>query len=121
MKLRVSLALFLAFLIGLANPSASVASAGYYPTYKGEVLRVEACLPIGTVFPLKLQLASTDAKWRTVATIAVKKKTKGTCDKGFSRMIYGWKVNVSTGGALRIWDSTTKKGFYVWPDGIEIQ
>ena len=121
MKTRIPLALLFAALIGLVNPSASVASAGYYPTYKGEVLRVEACLPVGTVFPLKLQLASTDAKWRTVATIAVNKKTKGTCDKGFSRMIYSWKVNVSTGGALRIWDSTTKKGFYVWPDGIEIQ
>jgi hypothetical protein len=121
MKIRIPLALLLVALIGFMNPSASVASAGYYPTNKGEVLRVEACLPLGTVFPLKLQLASTDAKWRTVATIASNKKTKGKCDKGFSKMIYPWKVNVSTGGSLRLWDSTKKKDFFVWPDGIEIQ
>jgi hypothetical protein len=121
MKLRIPLALLLGALIGFMNPSASVASAGYYPTNKGEVLRVEACLPLGTVFPLKLQLASTDAKWRTVATITVNKKTKGKCDKGFSKMIYPWKVNVSTGGSLRLWDSAKKKDFFVWPDGIEIQ
>ena len=102
------------------NLPASLASAGYYPTYRGEELQIEACVPSGTTFPLKLQIASMDATWRNVAPVALNKKTKWNCEIGFSKVKHVWKVNVQKGGALRLWDSAKKKSFFVWPDGIEI-
>jgi hypothetical protein len=120
MRSRILLALLTSLLIGFINLPAGLASAGYYPTYRGEELRIEACIPAGTNFPLKLQIASTDATWRTVSSVTLNKKIKGNCDKGFSKVKHLWRVNVQKGGSLRLWDSTKKKSFFVWPDGIEI-
>ena len=99
----------------------SYASAGYYPIHRGDLLGVEACLPIRTTSPLILQIESMDLHWKKVAVVPFNKLTRQDCDRGSLKLVYRWKVNVSLGGTLRLWDSTLKRSYFVWPDGIRIQ
>ena len=110
----------LVVMITLALPATGHASAGYYPTSKGELIGVEACLKLGTASPLSLQIQSTNTQWKNVAKIYFKGLKRNDCEKGFVKIIYKWKVNVSIGGALRIWDSKKRLDYFVWPDGIEV-
>ena len=47
----------------------AIASAGWYPTAKGESLVVEYCLPTANVGTLYLQALGSGTKWKTVAVI----------------------------------------------------
>jgi len=107
--------------------SPAVASAGWYPTTKGESLIVEYCLPTANVGTLYLQALGSGTKWETVAIIKNPRLTKDTyCaddfKNGFAQGLYHfkykWKVNISGGWALQLKSSTLNKTYYGWPDGI---
>jgi hypothetical protein len=113
--------LIFALIFGIAIPPSSLASAGYYPIHRGELLIIEACLPIKTTSPLKLQIANTDLHWKTVSTVSFKELMRGDCKKGYLKLKHRWKVNVSLGGGLRLFESKAKQSYFVWPDGIRVE
>ena len=105
----------------------AIASAGWYPTAKGESLVVEYCLPRATVGTLYLQALGSGTKWKTVAVIKHPQLRKDAyCaddlkhgfGQGLYHLKYKWKVNISGGWALQIKSSTSNQTYYGWPDGV---
>jgi hypothetical protein len=107
--------------------SPALASAGWYPTAKGESLTVEYCLPTANVGTLYLQALGSGTKWKTVAVVKypqLKKDSYCADDfkhgfgQGLFHLKYKWKVNISGGWGLRIKSTTLNQTYYGWPDGI---
>ena len=105
----------------------AIASAGWYPTAKGESLTVEYCLPTANVGTLYLQALGSGTKWKTVAVIKHPQLRKDPyCaddfkygfGQGFYHFKYKWKVNITGGWALQLKSSTLNKTYYGGPDGI---
>ena len=105
----------------------AIASAGWYPTAKGESLTVEYCLPTANVGTLYLQALGSGTKWKTVAVIKHPQLRKDPyCaddfkhgfGQGLFHLKYKWKVNISGGWGLQLKSSTLNKTYYGWPDGI---
>ena len=113
--------LIFALIFGAAVPPSSLASAGYYPVHRGDLLIIEACLPVKATSPLKLQIANTHLHWKTVSTVSFKKLKSGDCSKGYLKLKHRWKANVALGGGLRLFESKTKQSYFVWPDGIRVE
>jgi hypothetical protein len=105
----------------------AIASAGWYPTAKGESLVVEYCLPTANVGTLYLQALGSGTKWKTVAVIKHPQLRKDSyCadylkhgfGQGLYHLKYKWKVNISGGWGLQLKSSTLNQTYYGWPDGI---
>ena len=105
----------------------AIASAGWYPTAKGESLTVEYCLPTANVGTLYLQALGSGTKWKTVAVIKHPQLRKDPyCaddfkhgfGQGLFHLKYKWKVNISGGWGLQLKSSALNQTYYGWPDGI---
>lgn len=105
----------------------AIASAGWYPTAKGESLVVEYCLPTANAGTLYLLALGSGTNWKTVAVIKHPQLRKDPyCaddfkygfGQGFYHFKYKWKVNITGGWALQLKSSTLNKTYYGGPDGI---
>jgi hypothetical protein len=125
-KREVTLSLVLMF--GVPSSPAS-ASAGWYPTVKGEVIHTQVCLPKNIKSPVYLQLMGDRDFRKTVATIHFKKlpadsycrdtSLHGLNPKGaYYDLRFDWKVNVEGAYGLQFYTPNARKAFYGWPDGI---
>ncbi len=108
------------FLLPLALPNISFASAGYYPIEKGEVLTAEVCVPKNTKSPLSLQLNSGSGKPVSVAMVNSIPKLSGDCSKNERQVFINWKVDRIGMYGLSFYSPKSKSTFYGWPDGIEV-
>jgi hypothetical protein len=130
MKILSKANLVLIFLIisGLSSPSA-YASAGWYPTYKGDVIHTQVCLPKNINSPIYLQLMGEKNFGKTVAVIHFKKLPADSYCRdmllhdlnpqgAYFDLKFDWKVNVTGGYGLQFYSPKLKKAFYGWPDGI---
>jgi hypothetical protein len=102
-------------------PNSVIASAGYYPIEKGEVLRAEVCVPKNTKSPISLQLNSGNGKPVSVATINSIPKSSGDCSKNERQIFINWKVDRIGLYGLSFYSPKSKSTFYGWPDGIEVK
>ncbi len=92
--------------------------AGYYPTFPGDYIVLSVCFPKGHSGNIHLQVNS-----KTVAKFRMKPGIDQTfCNRKTEReYVYEWKVNTKAGGGLGFFDPKTKKRYWGWPDGIEIE
>jgi len=117
MKTKVLMCSFLLVSI----PNLVIASVGFYPIEKGEVLRAEACVPKNTKPPISLQLNSGNGKPVSVATINSIPKSSGECGKNERQVFINWKVNRTGIYGLSFRSTKSKITFTGWPDGIEVK
>jgi hypothetical protein len=132
---RIYLKLGFVFLsLGLSNTTAipaSYASAGWYPTSPGDVIKVRYCLPFSAKSTAYLQVANPPSGFKkNVAKIDLRnlKKTP-SCIRAMKDSViagsgpfeieYEWRVNVRGDFALQLYIPTKKRTFFGWPDGIE--
>ena len=116
-KTRVLICSFLLVSI----PNLVIASVGFYPIEKGEVLRAEACVPKNTKPPISLQLNSGNGKPVSVATINSIPKSSGKCGKNERQVFINWKVDRTGIYGLSFRSTKSKITFTGWPDGIEVK
>jgi hypothetical protein len=102
-------------------PNSVIASVGFYPIEKGEVLRAEACVPKNTKPPISLQLNSGNGKPVSVATINSIPKSSGECGKNERQVFINWKVDRTGIYGLSFRSTKSKITFTGWPDGIEVK
>ena len=112
--------LICSFLI-VSIPNLVIASVGFYPIEKGEVLRAEACVPKNTKPPISLQLNSGNGKPVSVATINSIPKSSGKCGKNERQVFINWKVDRTGIYGLSFRSTKSKITFTGWPDGIEVK
>ena len=103
-----------------STPDLAIASAGYYPIEKGEVLNAEVCVPKNTKSPISLQINSGNGKPVSVATVNSIPKSSGDCKKNESKVFINWKVDRIGMYSLAFYSTKSKSTFYGWPDGIEV-
>lgn len=107
----------------------AMASAGWYPTFKGDLIHTQVCLPKGIKSPVYLQLMGEKDFGKTVAIIHFKKLSAdsycrdqllhGLNPQGaYFHLQFDWKVNVMGGYGLQFYSPKMKKAFYGWPDGV---
>jgi hypothetical protein len=114
---------------GASNASAS---AGWYPTFPGDIIEVEFCLPLHAKSPVFLELDNyPKERGKTVAKISFTKlqSSKDCKDEmkygvnptgsGPLDLKYKWKVNTVGGFALQLYVPNLRKTFYGFPDGID--
>ena len=102
-------------------PNSVIASVGFYPIEKGEVLRAEACVPKNTKPPISLQINSGNGKPVSVATINSIPKSSGECGKNERQVFINWKVDRTGIYGLSFRSTKSKITFTGWPDGIEVK
>ena len=96
------------------------ASAGYYPTFPGEYLDVEVCLPKAATNLIYLEGSDINNRFKTFAKFKPKLLGKDTfCSKNELYYRYTWKVNTKGEWSLSFYSPKTKKRYYGWPDGID--
>jgi hypothetical protein len=121
LKINMSLKILLFSLLLALLPVSAFASAGYYPTEKGEVLNAEVCVPKNTKPPLTLQINSGNGKPVSVATVNSIPKSSGGCNKNESKVFINWKVDRTGIYGLSFRSTKSKITFTGWPDGIEVK
>lgn len=108
--------------------SSAVASAGWYPTSKGQTLTVEYCLPKAQMGTLVLRGTGAQPIPKILAKIKdpILKRDSYCADdlkrgykQGAYHFRYSWKVNVTGQYGLDLYSNDTKKKYYGWPDGID--
>ena len=125
---KVAAALGFVLMLGLSAPFA-YGSAGWYQTFKGDVIHTEVCLPKNIKSPVYLQLMGDNDFGKTVAVINFKKlPADGYCKDqllhglnpqgAYFDLKYDWKVNISGAYGLQFYAPNLKKPFYWWPDGV---
>lgn len=119
-KSRIKTKIFICSFLLAAIPNPVIASAGFYPIEKGEVLNTEVCVPKNTKSPLSLQINSGNGKPVSVATINSIPKSSGNCKKNESKVFINWKVDRLGIYSLSFYSTKSKSTFYGWPDGIEV-
>jgi len=119
-KSRIKTKIFICSFLLAAIPNPVIASAGFYPIEKGEVLNTEVCVPKNTKSPLSLQINSGNGKPVSVATINSIPKSSGNCKKNESKVFFNWKVDRLGIYSLSFYSTKSKSTFYGWPDGIEV-
>jgi hypothetical protein len=107
-------------------------SAGWYPTFPGDTIKVSFCLPSSTNSIAYLQIIDPTVGFKkSVAKIEyrnLKKSTrclrmaKNSLKYGSSvfELEYPWRVNVRGDFALQLYIPTQKRTLFGWPDGIEM-
>ena len=119
-KSRIKTKIFICSFLLAAIPNPVIASAGFYPIEKGEVLNTEVCVPKNTKSPLSLQINSGNGKPVSVATVNSIPKSSGNCKKNESKVFINWKVDRLGIYSLSFYSTKSKSTFYGWPDGIEV-
>jgi len=119
-KNRIKTKIFTFSFLLAAIPNPVIASAGFYPIEKGEVLNTEVCVPKNTKSPLSLQINSGNGKPVSVATVNSIPKSSGNCKKNESKVFINWKVDRLGIYSLSFYSTKSKSTFYGWPDGIEV-
>ena len=102
------------------TPNIALASAGFYPIEKGEILRAEVCIPKNTKLPLSLQINGGNGKPVSVATVKSIPKSSSGCKRNESKVFVNWKVDRLGIYSLSFYSTKSKSTFYGWPDGIEV-
>ena len=111
----------------ILGASPAYASAGWYPTHKGEIITVDYCLPKTNMGPLILRAMGDQAQPIVLATIKPMRLPKDSyCaddlkygfKQGLYHLKYGWRVNLVGGAGLEIYSPLAKRSYYGWPDGI---
>ena len=97
-----------------------MASAGYYPIEKGEVLKAEVCVPKNTKPPLSLQIYSGSGNPVSIATVNSIPKSSGDCNNNERKVFINWKVDRIGMYGLSFYSPKSKSTYYGWPDGIEV-
>jgi hypothetical protein len=111
--------------------SPATASAGWYPTFKGDLIHTEVCLPKNIKSPVYLQLMGSKDFGKTVAVIHFRElPADGYCKDqllhglspqgAYFDLKFDWKVNVSGAYGLQFYAPNLKKPFYGWPDGVSV-
>ena len=120
------------FLFSFTAIPTAQASAGWYPTFSGDVIKTRFCLPFSTKFTAYLQVTDQPGGFKkTVAKIESRTLKKSpSCSRfmkdslipgsGPFELEYEWRVNVSGSFALQLYVPTKKRTFFGWPDGIEV-
>ena len=121
LKINMILKMLLFSLFTAVFTCTAFASAGFYPTEKGEVLRAEACVPKNTKPPISLQLNSGNGKPVSVATVNSIPKSSGECGKNERQVFINWKVDRTGIYGLSFRSTKSKITFTGWPDGIEVK
>lgn len=109
----------------------SNASAGWYPTFPGDVIQTEFCIPANSKSPAYLQLGDSGGlKDKTVATVRFSNLKGSSYCRNWSvnnsktgqgdliDLRFNWKVNVSGDAGLQLYVPNIRKTLYGWPDGI---
>ena len=81
---------------------------------------IQSCVPVVSASILSLQINNSNKGWITLKKIPSNKLSSLGCKNGFRKLVYSWKVDVSKGGSLRLWDKGANGSYLLWPDGIEI-
>jgi len=114
-----------------AIPTAQ-SSAGWYPTFPGDVIKTRFCLPFSTKFTAYLQVTDQPGGFnKNVAKIESRALKKSPSCARFMKdslipgsgpfeLEYEWRVNVSGSFALQLYVPMKKQTFFGWPDGIEV-
>ena len=117
----IKLKILIFSLLFISTPNIVLASAGFYPIEKGEILRAEVCIPKNTKPPLTLQIYNGSGKPINVARIDSFPISIGVCGKKEKRVFVDWKVDRAGVYSLSFYSPKTKSSFYGWPDGIEVK
>ena len=119
MKLKIALAVFSLFAINLWIIPSSKASAGWYPTFPGDVIETSVCLPKKHGPVIYLQLTRLGSDFKTVAKFKPNQiYDPNYCGKGKPAYGYNWTVNVTGEWGIVFFDPAYKKRYNGWPDGI---
>ncbi len=123
---------FLSLCLSTTNTIPAIhASAGWYPTFPGDVIKVRYCLPFSKEATAYLQVTNPPSGFKkNVAKIDLRnlKKTPSciramkdsvVAGSGPYEIEYEWRVNVRGDFALQLYIPTKKRTFFGWPDGIE--
>ena len=129
MRKRILFGIAFTILLTAVTSSSANASAGWYPTYKGDLIVTEFCIPASSHSPVFLQTMGEDSAWRTVAVIKFKKLRNdsycrngakyGFSPTGHYHLKYKWKVNIRGSWGMQLYIPNLKSTVYGWPDGIE--
>ena len=120
-KNRIKTKIFTFSFLLAAIPNPVIASAGFYPIEKGEVLNTEVCVHKNTKPPISLQLNSGNGKPISVATVNLISKSSGKCGKNERQVFIKWKVDRIGLYGLSFYSPKSKSTFVGWPDGIEVK
>jgi hypothetical protein len=130
MRKGILFAIAFTIVLTVANSSSANASAGWYPTYKGDLIVTEFCIPAGSHSPVFLQTMGEGSTWRTVAVIKFKKLSNdsycrneakyGFTPAGLYHLKYKWNVNIRGSWGMQLYIPNLRKVVYGWPDGIEM-
>jgi hypothetical protein len=118
---RIKTKIFICSFLLASLPNSVIASAGYYPIEKGEVLNAEVCVPKNTKPPISLQLNSGKGKPVSIATINSIPKSSGKCGNNGRQVFVNWKVDRTGIYGLSFRSTKSKTTFTGWPDGIEVK
>lgn len=120
-KFKISLLLLLFLLFSFFRVSDSFASAGWYPTALGEIIKVSFCVPNKKV-PTKIaiQISPDGKSFRSVKAFMPKLIAKSDyCNSNQFEIRYKWVVNVKGSYGLYFYDSINEIRYFGFPDGIE--
>jgi hypothetical protein len=117
MKLKSLVAITATLTLSASGITTASAGAGFYPTFPGDYIDLSVCLPKGHSGNINLQINN-----KTVAKFRMKPGVDQTfCNRKTEReYVFEWKVNTKLSGALGFFDPKSKKRYWGWPDGIEI-
>ena len=120
-KKIITFKILICSLLLVSMPNSVIASAGFYPIEKGEVLNAQVCVPKNTKPPISLQLNSGNGKPVSVATINSIPKSSGKCGNNGRQVFVNWKVDRTGIYGLSFRSTKSKTTFTGWPDGIEVK
>ena len=132
-NLKIASFTWLFFTIGVAYPNTSFASAGWFPTFPGDTIKVSFCLPSSSKSIAYLQITDpTVGLKKNVAKIDYRNLKKSprclrmmkdspNLESGPFALEYEWRVNVKGDFALQLYIPSQKRTLFGWPDGIEMK
>jgi hypothetical protein len=129
---RASSLSFAALIVGqsLLNQPSSFASAGWYPTFPGDIISMEFCVPKTAASPAFLQLNAGTGKSKIIYKVNFAHlKSSRYCQnwqkdslkppsEDLLDLKFDWKVNQKGEFGLDLYVPNIHKTFYGWPDGI---
>jgi hypothetical protein len=113
----------------LSAPS-SFASAGWYPTFPGDTISMEFCIPKTAASPALLQLNAGSSKSRTIYKVNFthlkssrycknwRKNSSTPQSEELLDLKFDWKVNQKGEFGLELYVPNIRQKIYGWPDGI---
>ena len=129
---RASSLSFAALIVGqslLSQPS-SFASAGWYPTFPGDIISMEFCVPKTATSPALLRFNAGTRKSKTIYKVNFAHLKSSRYCQNWQRnssipqseelldLKFDWKVNQKGEFGLELYVPNIHKTIYGWPDGI---